>query len=162
MDTQHTGLQLSPCTIIGYFDGACEPTNPGGVESYGAVIFENGEKIWEESGLVARNDRQEHETTNNVAEYCGLLAILEYLLEKGRNHERIEIRGDSKLVIHQMFGKWKIREGVYVPYALEAKELLVLHFQFTTGRWIRREENSLADELSKRPLLQAGIQIGTH
>jgi ribonuclease HI len=162
MKKLHSELPPSPCAIIGFFDGACEPKNPGGIESYGAVIFENGEKIWEDCGLVPMEDREEHQTSNNVAEYCGFLALLKYLREKNRNHERIEIHGDSKLVIGQMFEGWKIKDGIYVPFAREAKELLTLHFPFTSGRWINREENSVADELSKRPLLEAGIQIKTH
>jgi len=45
-------------------------------------------------------------------------------MELGVQEHLIEIRGDSRMVIEQMNGRWKIRAGAYVPAALQAREML--------------------------------------
>ena len=138
--------------ITAWFDGACEPTNPGGVMSYGAYIIKYGKTIWSESKIVETPGQ----STNNIAEYSGFIAILEYLLSNNLQDEPILIHGDSKLVIEQMFGTWQIKSGAYKPYALKSKELLK-KFKSANGTWIPREENEAADELSKCALQAVGI-----
>ena len=69
--------------------------------------------------------------------------------------------GDSQLVIKQMFGRWRIKGGCYVELPREAK-LLLRQFQIITGKWVPRERNSAADELSKaaiNPVLPEGTVI---
>lgn len=144
--------------IEAWFDGCCEPVNPGGIASFGAVIFVNGERIWECSQIFYPKKGKEKETSNNVAEYLGFTAILEKLIEMGFQREKIMIFGDSNLVIQQMFGSWKIKKGFYVPLAKEAKRI-VKKFSNLHGRWIPREENSLADELSKAELIKANVKF---
>lgn len=141
--------------IEAYFDGCCEPINPGGTAAYGAVVLIDGVKIWEDSRVFYPSDGR---TSNNIAEYSGFKAILEYLLSKGLNKQPIKICGDSKLVIQQMFGTWRIKQGLYVGLALECRELLK-RFPYIRGRWIPREENTVADELSKRKMLEAGVKF---
>jgi len=143
-------------TYIAYFDGACGPMNPGGTAAYGAVILREGEPIWECSKLFDPEPGKERETTNNLAEYCGLIAVLEHLISLEAQQEPIIIYGDSEMVITQMFGPRKIKSGVYVPYALKAKELCRA-FSNIGGQWIPGKQNTIADELSKAPLLKVGI-----
>jgi ribonuclease HI len=164
MKMQNLKLQKPKTTqaILAYFDGACEPVNPGGTASFGAVVFNRGEKIWECGELFHPEKGREHETSNNLAEYLGFLAILEFLFENGLNEEQITICGDSRLVILQMFGHWKIKGGFYAPFAAKAKALLAQHFPSTTGYWVPRDRNSIADKLSKTPLIEAGVPITTH
>ena len=107
-----------------FFDGACEPTNPGGTASYGAVILRNEEVIHEASEIFFPQKGRERETSNNVAEYSGFRHILKWLIAQGLNGQCIEIRGDSNLVIQQMFGSWRIKQGFYVPIAKECRDLL--------------------------------------
>jgi len=150
--------------IEAYFDGCCEPVNPGGIASYGVVILREGKRIWEASEIFMPTPGREKETSNNVAEYSGFEAILRYLLKENLNQEQIVLFGDSKLVICQMFvtaeyGKrWKIKSGHYVPVARRCQQLL-LKFPRLTGKWIPREENSVADELSKAQLKKAGVRF---
>jgi ribonuclease HI len=139
------------------FDGACEPKNPGGFASYGLVILRDGERIFEDSCLFDPF-KLKGRTSNNLAEYSGFLAGLKFLISKGLQQEEILVCGDSKLVIEQMFGTWRIKKGFYVDLALEARHLLK-KFTRITGRWIPREENSLADELSKRVLKKANVRF---
>lgn len=142
-----------------FFDGACEPVNPGGVASFGAVIFKDGKKIWESSDIMFPEDEGRRITTsNNVAEYKGLQAILVRLHFLGAFNEEIIIMGDSKLVIKQMRGEWRIRQGIYVPFAKECRNLLQ-RFKRVKFQWIPREENGLADNLSKALLEKYGVQF---
>ena len=145
--------------ITAYFDGAVEPVNPGGTASYGAVVFREGERLWECSELFRPEKGRERETSNNVAEYCGFLAVLDYLIATGLDEQNCEIRGDSKLVIEQMLGNWQIRGGVYKPLALRALARLREFRQRPALRWIPRDENGIADELSKAELKKAGVKF---
>ena len=140
----------------GYFDGSCGPINPGGTAAYGAVLMREGARIWECSVLFQPEPGKERETSNNLAEYCGLIAILEHLIHLWAQQEPIMIYGDSALVIKQIFGHWQIKVGIYVPYAQKAQ---ALRRTFTNlgGQWIPRTKNTIADALSKAPLLKAGV-----
>lgn len=147
--------------FVAYFDGCCEPINPGGVASYGAVVFKNEKRIWECSELFVPIKGREKETSNNVAEYSGFLAILEYLRSQSYENESITIYGDSKLVIMQMSKgprQWQMRKGFYIPVALKAKKLLK-KFKNIDLQWIPRDENDIADELSKAELKKAGVEF---
>lgn len=138
-----------------FFDGACEPRNPGGTAGYGAVIFKGGERIWQHSGMIPASP----ETSNNVAEYLAFIAALDWFIENKLTNEHILIKGDSMLVIKQCFGNWKIKKGLYTKYAIEAKNK-VKKFSALEGKWISREYNSLADELSRAAInrkLEPGV-----
>jgi len=139
-----------------YFDGSCGPMNRGGTAAYGAVIMQDGQHIWECSALFTPEQGKERETSNNLAEYCGLIAVLEHFISLGAQQEPIMVYGDSELVIYQMFGHKKIKSGIYVPYALKAKELRQT-FSNLFGQWIPREQNTIADALSKAPLQQGNM-----
>lgn len=144
--------------IKAYFDGCCEPINPGGTASFGAVIFVDGKRVWECSRLFIPKSGKEKETSNNVAEYSGFKAILDWILEQNAQNEKIVICGDSNLVIQQMFGTWRIKQGYYVRIALQCEKLLE-RFPQIEGHWIPREENGIADELSKAELVKAGVEF---
>ena len=131
-----------------WFDGACGPVNPGGTATYGVMIKEQDGTIlvWEH-GLVGEGSAM----SNNVAEYAGVLQILKYL--SCRPPGRITIHGDSKLVISQLIGKWRMRKGLYLSTAKEAKALLAhLHNcgWETNLCWIPRAQNEECDALSKQ------------
>jgi ribonuclease HI len=141
--------------FVCYFDGACEPINPGGTMSFGSIVTENGQVVWYSAG---HSGPESGMTSNNLAEYAALLALLDYFIERGMVDDAIEVRGDSKLVIEQMAGRWKIGKGVYVQAAHHAREMAA-KFTKLRFRWIPRDENHLADELSEAELIEAGIQI---
>jgi ribonuclease HI len=141
-------------TNIAYFDGACEPINPGGTASYGAVIYEDDEKVWECSEIYGTGKLM----SNNVAEYAALIAVLEWFADHELLDAEIIVRGDSKLVIEQMFGSWKIKSGLYTELAHKARELLT-KFAKIQGEWISRDRNEVADRLSKEALKRAGVKL---
>jgi ribonuclease HI len=135
-----------------YFDGSCGPRNPGGTAAYGAVIFRQKERIWECSEVYHPPPGKERETSNNLAEYLGLIAILEQFIHIEAQHELIMVYGDSNLVIQQMLGRWKIKEGIYEPFAQRAK-VLTSEFSNIGWQWIPRGQNTIADGLSKAHLV---------
>lgn len=132
-----------------YFDGACEPRNPDGNMGVGVYITE-GQNVFEWSDF----HKEKIGNTNNIAEYLAVIKILELL--KNKKSETIQIYGDSKLVIEQLSGRWKIKVGQYVPYAQKARELLLeIKKNNTVGlHWIPREQNQKADDLSKAHLMK--------
>lgn len=151
--------------IVVYFDGACEPINPGGTAAYGVVIIEeNAQELFRESKVFIPKKGKEKETSNNVAEYSGFLKALSWLHEHGYKDSDILVRGDSQLVIYQNWidprynKKWKVRGGHYLPVCRKAQKMLK-KFTNIRGEWIPREENNLADELSKAEIINAGVEF---
>ena len=133
-----------------WFDGCCEPRNPGGHAAWGAIMFRGKEKVCESAGYCGTGPQM----SNNVAEYSGVTAILEWLQSE---NDICMIRGDSKLVIMQLSGKWKIRGGLYVPFYQKAKSLYDPIKERVSFKWVPREENAICDVLSKGVLKDRGI-----
>ncbi|MDT8909342.1 bifunctional RNase H/acid phosphatase [Amycolatopsis sp. PS_44_ISF1] len=113
--------------------------NPGPA-GYGAVVKDA------KTGAVLL---ERHEflgvATNNVAEYSGLVAGLKAAAETGAS--TVDIRMDSKLVVEQMSGRWKIKHAALQPLAAEARALAG-RFDRVSYQWIPRAENSHADRLA--------------
>lgn len=138
-----------------FFDGACAPINPAGHMGIGAIIYnENGEVVFENSHYI----EEAFENSNNVAEYIAFISVLEELIGIMKPNDQAEIFGDSQLVIAQMKGFWRIKEGRYVDYANEAKELLK-SLKNVDVWWIPRGENTIADELSNKGFIERGIKL---
>ncbi|MGH3355705.1 MAG: bifunctional RNase H/acid phosphatase [Nocardioidaceae bacterium] len=116
--------------------------NPGPA-AYGAVLrdAESGEVLDERSEPIG-------EATNNVAEYRGLIAGLEMVREHTPDAE-VEVRLDSKLVIEQMAGRWKVKHPDMRPLALQAKRLAPPGVTWT---WVPRAQNAHADRLLNETL----------
>lgn len=128
-------------TLTLFFDGLCEPRNPGGVACYGWLLLdEHGHIIEEGNGEEVRGQS----ATNNVAEW----AALEHGLRAAalRRPDRLEIRGDSQLVINQLTGSWQVGAAHLRPY--RDRCLRLLEGCNWAARWIPREGNTAADRLS--------------
>jgi ribonuclease HI len=132
-----------------YFDGLCRPENPGGVATYGYVIYQNGKKVKSGYGVVGSGAGM----TNNIAEYSALKHAVEWATRHGGDDE-ITIKGDSQLVIHQMNGTWQIKSGTSKKFVPEIRSLL--EGRKTRFIWIRREQNAEADRLSNIAYRKAG------
>ncbi|MFD7403490.1 bifunctional RNase H/acid phosphatase [Streptomyces sp. NPDC059866] len=117
--------------------------NPGPA-GYGAVVIDaaTGRTLAEAAEYLGT-------TTNNVAEYRGLLAGLRaaHALDPTAG---VHVRMDSKLVVEQMSGRWKIKHPDMKPLAMEAGRV------FPPGRvtyeWIPREQNKQADRLANEAM----------
>ena len=137
-----------------FFDGCCEPRNPGGTAGYGAIIYRGDKEVWRHAGMLPASPTN----SNNVAEYLALNAALDWFLTNGLTDGPILIKGDSQLVINQCSGKWRIKGGLYAEYARAACAKLT-SFRSIRLEWVNRKENALADELSKSHLRRAGIKF---
>ena len=91
-------------------------------------------------------------TTNNVAEYNGLLAALAWAVEHG--HNRLEVRADSELLVKQMRGEYRVKHPGLQPLATRAR-LLIARMDDVTFKHVRREQNKEADRLSNLGMDQA-------
>ena len=119
------------------FDG-CSKGNPG-LSGCGAVIYHYNKEIWSKQMFVGVKE------TNNVAEYNGLLLGLQ-----GAIHLKIKnlfVEGDSKIIIKQMKGEYKVNANNLLSLWIQAKEL-EKYFDSIDYHHIYREHNQRADELS--------------
>ncbi len=116
--------------------------NPGPA-AYGALVkdADTGRVLAEEGTTIGV-------ASNNVAEYRGLIAGLTMAAEVAPGAD-IEVRMDSKLVVEQMSGNWKIKHPDMKPLALEANRLAPFG---TTYTWVPRERNKHADRLANEAL----------
>ena len=126
-----------------YFDGSCEPKNPGGIAGYGwRLVGMDGTEVKNDRGEVCRGMG----ATNNIAEWAAVTMGLRYLKEQ-KWHGDLEIYGDSQLVIRQLLGEYKVRKDTLIPYHKECIGMLE-KWQWS-ATWIPREQNEECDKLSK-------------
>ncbi len=116
--------------------------NPGPA-AFGAVVRDA-----ESGAVLAEVAEAIGSATNNVAEYRGLIAGLRLVREVDAD-ATVEVRMDSKLVIEQMAGRWKIKHADMRRLALEAQRLVP---PGTAWTWVPRERNKAADALLNRVL----------
>ncbi len=131
------------------FDGACEPPVRGRM-GYGFVV--------RGAGLDARGAGRVRPTpdgrsSNNIAEYAGAIAGLEFLRDAGYRGPVLLV-GDSQLVVRQMNGEYEVRAPHLRPLS-ERLRALGGRFARLDVSWIPREQNAEADALSKRGLGRA-------
>ncbi len=123
--------------ITAHVDGGARG-NPGPA-GYGVVITDpNGNllaELYEGIGV----------STNNVAEYRGLLAALQWAAEHG--HTRVHIKSDSLLIVQQMLGNYRVKHAGLLPLYRRARHL-VARIGNVTFEHVRRELNRDADRLS--------------
>ena len=114
---------------------------PGG---FGALVRDplTGSVLAERTGALPQ-------TTNNVAEYSGLIAGLSAATALGARE--VLVRMDSKLVIEQMTGRWQIKAPGLRPYAAQAAAL-VRHFSRVDFEWVPRSRNTDADALANQAM----------
>jgi ribonuclease HI len=123
--------------ITAYFDGGARG-NPGPA-GYGVYIVDDkGEMVAELSGSLGI-------ATNNVAEYHGLIAALQWAAD--RDLRQIAIKGDSLLLVEQMRGNYKVKNEGLKPLYLKAR-MLVMQIGDVSFEHVRREQNKEADRLS--------------
>jgi len=125
--------------------------NPG-PSAYGAVLkdADTGQVIAEDGSTIGV-------ASNNVAEYSGLIGGLQMAAELAP-HAAIEVRMDSKLVVEQMSGRWKVKHPDMRPLAMEANRLAP---SATTYTWVPRAQNGHADRLANEALdgLRNGVTL---
>jgi len=126
-----------PRALIVQADGGSRG-NPGPA-AYGCVVSdaENGEVLVERAEAIGV-------ASNNVAEYRGVIAGLQEA-HRIDPDARIDVRLDSKLIVEQMSGRWKIKHPDMRELALQARD--VHDMSSITWRWVPRAQNAHADRL---------------
>jgi ribonuclease HI len=123
--------------ITAYFDGGAR-SNPGPA-GYGVYIVDDaGTVVAELSGSLGI-------ATNNVAEYNGLLAALQWAIDNTLT--ALTVKGDSLLIIEQMRGNYKVKNEGLKPLHMKAR-MLVMQIGNVKFEHVPREHNKDADRLS--------------
>lgn len=117
--------------------------NPGPA-GYGAVVFSA-----DRSTMLAERKQSIGLATNNVAEYRGLIAGLEAAAEVGATE--VAVFMDSKLVVEQMSGRWRVKHPDLLELHREATQA-ARRFASVSYEWIPRERNSHADRLANEAM----------
>ena len=121
--------------------------NPGPA-GYGAVVrdADSGEVLAERSESLGT-------TTNNVAEYSGLISGLETAADLAPGAD-VHVKMDSKLVVEQMSGRWQIKHPALRPLATRAGEA-ARRLGRVTYEWVPRARNTHADRLANQAMDEA-------
>lgn len=128
---------LPPDTVVAYTDGGSRG-NPGPAGFGVRVETADGtliEEFCESAGIA----------TNNVAEYRGLLAALQWAADHG--HRRLHVRSDSQLLVRQMRGEYRVKNPGLQPLHRQARQMLD-RFERVTFEHVPREQNRHADRLA--------------
>jgi len=131
-----------------YADGGARG-NPGPAGA-GAVAFDAiGKRVAEVSDYLG-------ETTNNVAEYeaviRGLKALHGEFPDRHFMTHDVVVRMDSKLVVEQMKGAYKVKHPNLIPRYLELRNFITRNFNKVSFEHIPREKNKDADELANQAM----------
>ena len=136
---------MTPAPIVAYIDGGARG-NPGPA-GYGVRIEEaDGTLVEEFSEAIGH-------ATNNIAEYRGLLAALEWA--KARGHRALHVRSDSLLLVQQMLGNYKVKNAGLQPLHAKAR-LLANEIGRVTFEHVGRANNAHADRLANAAMDRAG------
>ena len=123
--------------LVAYIDGGARG-NPGPA-GFGVRIEQpDGTLVEEFSEAIGH-------ATNNVAEYRGLLAALEWA--KARGHRELHVRSDSLLLVQQMLGNFKVKNAGLRPLHGQAR-LLANEIGRVTFEHVGRAHNAHADRLA--------------
>lgn len=134
--------------IVAYIDGGARG-NPGPA-GYGVSIQSADGTILDElHGALGI-------ATNNVAEYNGLLAALQWAID--HDARRVHIRADSELLVKQMRGEYRVKNSGLQPLYVRAR-LLVAELDDVRFEHVRRELNTEADRLSNLGMDEAEKQL---
>jgi ribonuclease HI len=123
---------------LAYFDGSSIP-NPGTMRIGGYIKDQSGKILWTLSDQIGHG-------TNNIAEYRALLSVLHELVT--RKIKRVQIYGDSMLVVKQINGEYKVKNKLISKLYDEACDMLKQIPEWNLSH-IPRDQNSQADKLTR-------------
>lgn len=125
--------------------------NPGPA-GYGAVVWTE-----DRATVLAEAKQAIGRATNNVAEYRGLIAGLDDALNLGATEAAVYL--DSKLLVEQMSGRWKVKHPDLIELHTEARNR-ARRFERISYSWIPRERNTHADRLANEAMDAAAEVTG--
>jgi ribonuclease HI len=130
--------------LTAYTDGGARGNpGPGGYGVY--IVDDAGQMVTQLTGTLGN-------VTNNVAEYRGLLAALEWAVRHG--HRQLRVRADSLLLVKQMRGEYRVKNpGLQRLYDKACQ--LVSRLERVDFEHVRREQNKEADRLANDAMDEA-------
>jgi probable phosphoglycerate mutase len=131
--------------IVAYIDGGARG-NPGPAGFGVRIETPDGALVEEFSEAIGT-------ATNNVAEYRGLLAALEWARMHG--HRALHVRSDSLLLVQQMLGNYRVKNAGLQPLHAKAR-LLASEIGRVTFEHVGRAKNAHADRLANAAMDAAG------
>jgi probable phosphoglycerate mutase len=134
-------------SIVAYIDGGARG-NPGPAGFGVRIENPDGTPIEEFSESIGT-------ATNNVAEYRGLLAALEWA--KAHGERNVHVRSDSLLLVQQMLGNYKVKHAGLQPLAAKAR-LLAHEIGNVTFEHVGRAKNAHADRLANAAMDAAAVK----
>jgi ribonuclease HI len=123
--------------VVVHVDGGARG-NPGPAAAAAVISSPGGEVLDEAAQRIGT-------ATNNVAEYRGLLAALQWAAD--HDVQELHVKGDSLLLVQQMLGKYRVKNEGLLPLYREARQLCA-RIGRVTFEHIPRERNRDADRLS--------------
>ena len=126
----------NPERVVVNVDGGSRG-NPGPAAVAAVVTDPAGDELTERAETIG-------EATNNVAEYRALLLGIELAKELGA--DEVEFVGDSKLIVEQVKGNWKVKQEHLRPLHAQVSKAL-RDLPNWSIRHVRRDENDRADQL---------------
>ncbi len=135
--------------MTAYIDGGSRG-NPGPA-GYGVQIVDD------DGTVVAELHESVGTTTNNVAEYRGLLAALAWAVDHGVSP--LHVRSDSELLVKQLRGEYRVKHPGLQPLFQDARSLIA-RIGRVTFEHVRRESNKEADRLANLAMDGAAIRAG--
>lgn len=161
-DSTQGGICNFPYLLL-HVDGGCEPKNPGGIATSGWVLYEQdgGKPLVEQGAVVAEGGPL---ATNNYGEYRSLILALDFLLS-AKWRGSLMVKADSKLLVEQVCGRWKVKAEHLKPLRAEIwKQLEELDLHVVTEsdplpsngkklceiQWVARDFNQYANDLCRR------------
>ena len=134
---------MRPSTCLPDVGTVPDASKHPGPSAAGYVILNNRQEVVEEGGEYLGI------TTNNIAEYQGVLLGLEKALELG--YKKVDFKVDSMLVVNQMKGFYKIKNRELWPVH-ERIRMLMEQFERVTFTHVNRQFNQLADGMVNKTL----------
>ncbi len=133
-----------PRHVVAHIDGGARG-NPG-PSAYGVVIEDQKRhRLAELSKFLGAH-------TNNHAEYCGLIAALEYAQQY--HHAALRVVSDSELLVKQMRGEYKVKSPELRPLYDQARKLSA-GLKWFSIEHVPREKNRVADRLANQAINRA-------
>ena len=130
-----------PHHVVVYTDGASRG-NPGLAGAGWVIEDKDGKRLHADGRFLGR-------TTNNVAEYAGVLGGLQAAFALGAR--QITLRADSELLVRQLNGQYKVRAPHLAPLFAQVQQILA-KFAAASIEHVPRERNAAADEQANRAI----------
>lgn len=139
-----------------YTDGSVT-LNPNGAMGYGVAVYFNGKPLHTFAGY----DPEADDNTNNKAEHLAMNYALDWIKDNVPQKSTVKMYSDSNLVVNQVNGTWRIKNGSSREIA-EINRILFFELKQNYGislSWVSRNNNTITDILSHQATKENPMQI---